>query len=329
MTRSWSGAIGGAGDGCAAAPEPDRGSLGGRGDGAGLGRRLPREHGHDGRAARHRTRSRAGHGRPAVAGQRLPASAQRADPAGRVARRPVRPAPGVRRRTDRVRDRLRALHGRAGLSDTAGRAGCCRGSSVRCWCPTASPSSTRCSPRRTGAPRSDSGPAWSGVSTALGPLVGGWLVDALSWRWVFACVVPFALAAAWIAARRMPADEPSGAGPGGLRRGGAGHLGTGGRHGRARGGPEPGTDGEAAGRRRGPGLPGRRSFWSSAGSTIRCCRWISFAPGSSRAPTWSPCWCTRRSAASSSSSFSCCRTPWGTAPWPPGPPSCRSTCSCS
>jgi EmrB/QacA subfamily drug resistance transporter len=54
--------------------------------------------------------------------------------------------------------------------------------------------------------------AWSGVSTALGPLVGGWLVDALSWRWVFACVVPFALAAAWIAARRMPADEPSGAG---------------------------------------------------------------------------------------------------------------------
>ena len=54
--------------------------------------------------------------------------------------------------------------------------------------------------------------AWSGVSTALGPLVGGWLVDALSWRWVFACVVPFALAAAWIAARRMPADKPSGAG---------------------------------------------------------------------------------------------------------------------
>jgi EmrB/QacA subfamily drug resistance transporter len=54
--------------------------------------------------------------------------------------------------------------------------------------------------------------AWSGASTALGPLVGGWLVDALSWRWVFVCVVPFALAAAWIAARRMPADEPSDAG---------------------------------------------------------------------------------------------------------------------
>ena len=37
---------------------------------------------------------------------------------------------------------------------------------------------------------------WSAVSTALGPLVGGWVVDAISWRWVFAAVVPFALAAA-------------------------------------------------------------------------------------------------------------------------------------
>jgi EmrB/QacA subfamily drug resistance transporter len=38
--------------------------------------------------------------------------------------------------------------------------------------------------------------AWSGVSTALGPLVGGWVVDAISWRWVFAAVIPFALLAA-------------------------------------------------------------------------------------------------------------------------------------
>jgi MFS family permease len=35
---------------------------------------------------------------------------------------------------------------------------------------------------------------WSGISTALGPLAGGWLVDAVSWRLVFVCVVPFALA---------------------------------------------------------------------------------------------------------------------------------------
>ena len=37
--------------------------------------------------------------------------------------------------------------------------------------------------------------AWSAVSTAFGPLVGGWLVDAASWRWVFVCIAPVAAAA--------------------------------------------------------------------------------------------------------------------------------------
>jgi EmrB/QacA subfamily drug resistance transporter len=37
--------------------------------------------------------------------------------------------------------------------------------------------------------------AWSAVSGAFGPLVGGWLVDAASWRWVFVCIAPFAAAA--------------------------------------------------------------------------------------------------------------------------------------
>jgi len=48
---------------------------------------------------------------------------------------------------------------------------------------------------------------WSAVSAALGPLAGGWLVDAGSWRWVFASVVPFALCATWIALRHAPAGE--------------------------------------------------------------------------------------------------------------------------
>jgi EmrB/QacA subfamily drug resistance transporter len=46
--------------------------------------------------------------------------------------------------------------------------------------------------------------AWSAVSTAIGPLAGGWLVDSLSWRWVFAAVVPFGIAAAIIANRFVP-----------------------------------------------------------------------------------------------------------------------------
>jgi EmrB/QacA subfamily drug resistance transporter len=48
--------------------------------------------------------------------------------------------------------------------------------------------------------------AWSAVSTALGPLLGGWMVDALSWRWVFAVPVPFGLMALWIAAAKVPPE---------------------------------------------------------------------------------------------------------------------------
>ena len=40
---------------------------------------------------------------------------------------------------------------------------------------------------------------WSGVSTAIGPLAGGALVDAASWRWVFAMIVSIALVAGWLA----------------------------------------------------------------------------------------------------------------------------------
>jgi EmrB/QacA subfamily drug resistance transporter len=43
----------------------------------------------------------------------------------------------------------------------------------------------------------------SGVTTALGPFIGGWLVDDASWRWVFFMNVPLAVAVAWIAARHL------------------------------------------------------------------------------------------------------------------------------
>ncbi|WP_439030353.1 MFS transporter [Gordonia terrae] len=44
----------------------------------------------------------------------------------------------------------------------------------------------------------------SGATTALGPFVGGWLVDAASWRWTFLLSVPLALGALWIALRHVP-----------------------------------------------------------------------------------------------------------------------------
>ncbi len=43
----------------------------------------------------------------------------------------------------------------------------------------------------------------SGVTTALGPFVGGWLVDAASWRWVFFLNIPLTAAAVWIAVRHI------------------------------------------------------------------------------------------------------------------------------
>jgi EmrB/QacA subfamily drug resistance transporter len=45
--------------------------------------------------------------------------------------------------------------------------------------------------------------AYSGIAALVGPLVGGWMVDALSWRSIFAINVPFILVALAIASR-MP-----------------------------------------------------------------------------------------------------------------------------
>ncbi|HEU5308658.1 MAG TPA: MFS transporter [Acidimicrobiia bacterium] len=49
--------------------------------------------------------------------------------------------------------------------------------------------------------------AWSGlggIATALGPFLGGWLIDSVSWRWVFVINLPLSAAAFAIAARHVP-----------------------------------------------------------------------------------------------------------------------------
>jgi len=55
--------------------------------------------------------------------------------------------------------------------------------------------------------------AWaglSGVTTALGPLLGGWLITAWSWRVVFFLNLPLAAAAAWAGMRCIPESRTSG-----------------------------------------------------------------------------------------------------------------------
>src|SRR6195952_1442631 len=49
--------------------------------------------------------------------------------------------------------------------------------------------------------------AWAGlagVAGAVGPFIGGWLIDAFSWRWVFLINVPIAIVAVLITVRHVP-----------------------------------------------------------------------------------------------------------------------------
>jgi EmrB/QacA subfamily drug resistance transporter len=58
--------------------------------------------------------------------------------------------------------------------------------------------------------------AWSGlggVATAIGPFVGGWLIEVASWRWVFLINVPLAVVVIVVAQRHVPETrDPSATG---------------------------------------------------------------------------------------------------------------------
>jgi EmrB/QacA subfamily drug resistance transporter len=54
--------------------------------------------------------------------------------------------------------------------------------------------------------------AWSGlagVASSIGPFLGGWLIDAVSWRLVFLINIPLAAATIWISIRYVPETRSS------------------------------------------------------------------------------------------------------------------------
>lgn len=65
----------------------------------------------------------------------------------------------------------------------------------------------------------------TGIASALGPFVGGWLIDSVSWRLVFLINVPLAIAAVLVTIRHVP--ETTGERQGRLDIGGAAALSTG------------------------------------------------------------------------------------------------------
>ena len=138
---------------------------------------------------------------------------------------------------------------------------------------------------------------FSGIAAALGPVIGGFLVDQLSWTWAFLINVPLGIALIVLSLAKVP-ESRSPPAAAGLDVAGAllAMIGPGRRRVRIHRGAGARLERAAGGRR------GRRSdcwVWrcSSSSKTAparRCCRSACSGNAIFPAPTCSPCCCTRR-----------------------------------
>jgi MFS family permease len=128
---------------------------------------------------------------------------------------------------------------------------------------------------------------FSGITGAVGPVLGGFLVDHFSWTWAFLINVPMALLVLWICWRHVPESRGASA-RGGLDPWGA-LLATAGLGGIVYAFIEAPTQGwprrPCARRWRSASRAASASSPSSAACAHRCCRSRCFAAATSAAPT--------------------------------------------
>ena len=132
--------------------------------------------------------------------------------------------------------------------------------------------------------------AWSGlggVATALGPFVGGYLVESVSWRFIFLLNLPLAVAVVLVAVRHVP--ETSDEEARGIDVPGAvlAVLALGGSTYALISGPIVAFGTPRSCWRRSSGWRRRSALSGSRrAAPSRCCRWSCSARGNSRAATW-------------------------------------------
>jgi MFS family permease len=131
---------------------------------------------------------------PAVGGQRVPALPRLAHPDRRVARRRLRREADLHHRRRRLRRGVRPVCAAAPSIEVlvAGRA--LQGVFGALLTPASLALIVATFPPAERGAAIGTWTAYTGIAAVVGPLVGGWLVDTLSWRWIFAINVPFVMA---------------------------------------------------------------------------------------------------------------------------------------